>query len=219
MIQLALNYSDTSFFALLLKGGWVMAPIFLLSIIALYALLERLITLHRALSVPKSWIEHINAKLIAGDIQSAQMLCDKKPYSIARVIQVGITKLKKPNKALKEAVENAAQQEVYSLEQNLALIGTIASAAPMLGFLGTVIGMIQAFMTIAQQTQQVSPKLLSGGIYEAMITTAAGLVVGIIANLSYNYLLIRIQHATRHLEKGAQQFIELAEEYSLTHRS
>lgn len=196
-----------------------MLPIFSLSIIALYALLERLIVLHRALRVPSSWLEHINAKLIAGDIQSAQMLCEKKSYAIARVIQTGIAKLKKSNKVLREAVENAAQQEVYHLEKNLALLGTIASAAPMLGFLGTVLGMIQAFMNIAQQTQQVSPKLLSGGIYEAMITTAAGLVVGIIANLSYNYLLIRIQSATRYLEKGTQQFLELAEEYSLANRS
>ena len=201
---------STSSLSLLLKGGWVMLPILILSILALYAIIERLIVLHRTVSVPRSWIENLNAQLIAADLQSAQVLCEGKSYALARIIQAG---LRKPHKAFKAAVENAAQQEVYKLEKNLALLGTIASAAPMLGFLGTVLGMIQAFMAMAQQTQQISPKLLSGGIYEAMITTAAGLVVGIIANLGYNYLLIRIQRATQRLEQRTNQLVELMEQY------
>ena len=190
-----------------------MFPILLLSIMALYAILERLIVLHKTIRAPRFWVESINTQLIAGDLPGAQILCEGKSYAIARIIQAGIEKLKESNKAFKAAVENAAQQEVYKLEKNLALLGTIASAAPMLGFLGTVLGMIQAFMAMAQQTQQISPKLLSGGIYEAMVTTAAGLVVGIIANLGYNYLLIRIQRATQRLEQSTNQFIELVETY------
>lgn len=190
-----------------------MLPIFLLSIMALYAIVERLVVFRRTISVPRFWIESINAQLIAGDLQSVVMLCEGKSYALASIIQAGIKKVKEPSKALRAAVENAAQQEVYKLEKNLALLGTIASAAPMLGFLGTVIGMIQAFMAMAQQTQQISPKLLSGGIYEAMVTTAAGLVVGIIASLGYNYLLIRIQRATQRLEQNTNQFIELVESY------
>ena len=190
-----------------------MAPIFVLSIMALYAILERLVTLYRTIRVPRFWLDNINAQLIAGDFTSVQMLCEGKNYALARIIQAGIKKFKESNKAFKATVENAAQQEVYKLEKNLALLGTIASAAPMLGFLGTVLGMIQAFMAMAQQTQQISPKLLSGGIYEAMVTTAAGLVVGIIANLGYNYLLIRIQKATQRLEQSTNQFIELLETY------
>jgi len=186
----------------------------MLSIMALYAILERLIVLYKTIRVPRMWLESINAQLIAGDLQSVQVLCEGKSYALAKIMQAGIERLKAPNKVFKTAVENAAQQEVYKLEKNLALLGTIASAAPMMGFLGTVLGMIQAFMAMAQQTQQISPKLLSGGIYEAMVTTAAGLVVGIIANLGYNYLLIRIQKATQHLEQGANQFIELVENYS-----
>ncbi len=190
-----------------------MLPILVLSIMALYAILERLIVLYRTIRVPRFWLDNINAQLIAGDFTSVQMLCEGKNYALARIIQTGIKNSKEPNKAFKAAVENAAQQEVYKLEKNLALLGTIASAAPMLGFLGTVLGMIQAFMAMAQQTQQISPKLLSGGIYEAMVTTAAGLVVGIIANLGYNYLLIRIQRATQRLEQSTNQFIELVETY------
>lgn len=205
--------ASTSLLSLLFKGGWVMLPIFLLSIMALYAIVERLVVFRRTISVPRFWIESINAQLIAGDLQSVVMLCEGKSYALASIIQAGIKKVKEPSKALRAAVENAAQQEVYKLEKNLALLGTIASAAPMLGFLGTVIGMIQAFMAMAQQTQQISPKLLSGGIYEAMVTTAAGLVVGIIASLGYNYLLIRIQRATQRLEQNTNQFIELVESY------
>lgn len=204
----------TSLLSLLFKGGWVMLPILMLSIMALYAILERLIVLYKTIRVPRMWLESINAQLIAGDLQSVQVLCEGKSYALAKIMQAGIERLKAPNKVFKTAVENAAQQEVYKLEKNLALLGTIASAAPMMGFLGTVLGMIQAFMAMAQQTQQISPKLLSGGIYEAMVTTAAGLVVGIISNLGYNYLLIRIQKATQHLEQGANQFIELVENYS-----
>lgn len=205
--------ASTSLLSLLFKGGWVMLPIFLLSIMALYAIVERLVVFRRTISVPRFWIESINAQLIAGDLQSVVMLCEGKSYALASIIQAGIKKVKEPSKALRAAVENAAQQEVYKLEKNLALLSTIASAAPMLGFLGTVIGMIQAFMAMAQQTQQISPKLLSGGIYEAMVTTAAGLVVGIIASLGYNYLLIRIQRATQRLEQNTNQFIELVESY------
>ncbi|MEM9417090.1 MAG: MotA/TolQ/ExbB proton channel family protein [Bacteroidota bacterium] len=210
----ALGHKETvSLWNLLLKGGWVMLPILLLSILAVYAILERLIALHRTINVPRYWTESLNAQLIAGNTQGAQALCEGKNYAIARVIQAGIEKLQKPSKIIQAAVENAAQHEVHRLEKNLALLGTIASAAPMLGFLGTVLGMIQAFMAMAQQTQQISPKLLSGGIYEAMVTTAAGLVVGIIANLSYNYFLTRIQRATHRLEQEANQFIEIVENY------
>lgn len=180
---------------------------------ALYAIIERLIILHRNLRTPQFWIDNINAQLIAGDLQSVQIQCEGKSYALAKIMQAGIEKLKKPSKVFKAAVENAAQQEVYKLEKNLALLGTIASAAPMLGFLGTVLGMIQAFMAMAQQAQQISPKLLSGGIYEAMITTAAGLIVGIIANLGYNYLLIRIQKGTQRLEQLTSHFTELTESY------
>ena len=207
------NEETTPLVALLLKGGWVMLPILLLSILTVYAILERLIILYRVGRIPQRWMDTINATTIAGDVQGVKMLCEQKRYAIARIIQAGIKKLSKPIKAIEAAVENAGQREVYRLEKNLALLGTIAGAAPMLGFLGTVIGMIQAFMAMAQETNHISPKLLSGGIYEAMITTAAGLVVGIIANLGYNYLLTRIQKATQRIEHATKQFIELVESY------
>ena len=201
---------------LFLKGGWVMLPILLLSILTVYALLERLIVLYRTARIPPSWLDEIKVKTIAGDAQGVKMLCEQKRYAMARIIQAGIDKLHKPSKALEAAIENAGQDEIYRLEKNLALLGTIAGAAPMLGFLGTVLGMIQAFMVMAQETRYISPKLLSGGIYEALITTAAGLIVGIIAHLGYNYLLTRIQKAAQRIEQASHQFIALVESYPAT---
>ena len=194
--------------SLMLKGGWVMWPILLLSILTVYAIIERLIVLQSTTKIPPAWIGAINAKILEGDVQSARMLCEKENYAIAKIIKAGVEKWHKPVQVIALSVEHAGQVEIHKLEKNLALLGTVAGAAPMLGFLGTVIGMIQAFMAMAQEANQISPKLLSGGIYEAMITTAAGLVVGIIANLGYNYLLTRIQQATHRIEHTANQFIE-----------
>jgi len=185
-----------------------MLPILLLSILVVYAILERLLTLQNSAKVPYRWMETIRTKTLAGDMQGVQALCRKKHYAIARIIQAGIEKAHKPIKAIEHSVEHAGQIETYKLEKNLALLGTIAGAAPMLGFLGTVIGMIQAFMAMSQAPQQISPQLLSSGIYEAMITTAAGLVVGIAAYLGYNYLLTRIRKATYRIEHAATQFME-----------
>ena len=203
----------TSLLDLLLKGGWVMLPILLLSVLTAYMIVERLVVLQRYAKIPQRWVDAVKAKTLEGDAQSVKMLCDQKPYAIARVVKEGIKKLHMPLKTIEQAVENAGQVEVYKLEKNLTLLGTISGAAPMLGFLGTVIGMIQAFMAMAQETQQISPQLLSGGIYEAMITTAAGLIVGIVANLGYNYLLTRIQSATHRMERTANQLMESIERF------
>lgn len=211
----AVGSSETiSLLDLLLKGGWVMLPILLLSILTAYAIIERLIVLQRSTKIPQRWMDAVKTKILEGDVQGVKILCAQKQYAIARIIKAGIKKLYEPTKNIAHAVENAAQIEVYKLEKNLALLGTISGAAPMLGFLGTVVGMIQAFMAMAQETNQISPKLLSGGIYEAMITTAAGLVVGIVANLGYNYLLTRIQKTTHRIEHAASQFIESVGIYS-----
>jgi len=195
--------------SLILKGGWVMLPILLFSILTAYAIIERLIALQNTAKIPSRWLSAVNAKTLEGDVQSVQMLCEKRNYAIARIIKAGIEKSHKSIQTIERIMEEAGQIEIYKLEKNLSLLGTMAGAAPMLGFLGTVTGMIQAFMAMAQETNQISPKLLSGGIYEAMITTAAGLVVGIIANLGYNYLLMRIQKATHRIERTANQFINI----------
>jgi biopolymer transport protein ExbB len=201
--------ASTTLWALLLKGGWVMLPILLLSILMVYAIIERLIVLQGAAKIPQRWIEAVNATTLQGDTEGVKMLCEKKRYAIARIIKAGIENSYQSIKSIERVVESTGQTEIYKLEKNLSLLGTIAGVAPMLGFLGTVTGMIQAFMAMAQETNQISPQLLSGGIYEAMITTAAGLVVGIAANLSYNYFLMYIQKATQRIENTVNQFLDI----------
>ena len=188
-----------------------MVPIILLSILTVYAFLERLFTLYRQRNPNQSWLDNIYAQILAGDLEGVSVLCGEKNKPIARVIQVGITSLTQTPTSLATAIEAAGQHEVYKLEKNLALLGTIAGTAPMLGFLGTVLGMIQAFMAMAQATHaQMSPQLLSSGIYEAMITTAAGLIVGIMADLAYKFILVRVQVATHRIEQASRRFMELS---------
>ena len=197
----------TTLFELLLKGGWAMLPLLIFSILAVYALIERWIVLWKLTPTPQHWQDIVQQKVMEGDLQGAKLLCEQKPYAIAKIINAGIDQLTHTSKSVVTVVENAAQVEIYRLDRNLSLLGTIAGAAPMLGFLGTVTGMIRAFMAMAQAADHVSPQLLSGGIYEAMITTAAGLVIGILAYLAYNYLLACIQKATGRIEYAANQFV------------
>ena len=204
---------------LLHKGGWVMIPLFLCSILTLYALIERLITLRRTARAPQRWLTSLHTHLRADDHQAAITLCTKKPYAIAKIVQTGLAQMATNPDNLATTVEHTAQAEVYKLEKNLPLLGTLAGAAPMLGFLGTVLGMIRAFMAIAQATHQISPQHLSSGIYEAMITTAAGLIVGIAAYLSYNYLQTRIQRATHHIEQATHQFLTTAAQNPIPHEA
>jgi biopolymer transport protein ExbB len=202
-----------SIFELLLKGGWVMIPILILSILAVYAILERLIVLSKGTGSDETWLNSLQEQILRGDIQGAELLCEQKDSIVARVIKAGIKNLDHSSKTIETAMEATGQVEVNKLEKNLSLLGTIAGTAPMLGFLGTVTGMIQAFMTMAQSTSSITPQLLSAGIYEAMITTAAGLAVGIVADLGYKYILIRVQKATYHMEHAANQFILFTQSY------
>ena len=196
-------------FSLLLKGGWVMFPIAMLSIIAIYIITDRLIALKKANSTPVAWVEEVESMLYLEDIQNIKKLCNQRDSAIQRMIGETIDYLGSNAKGMELAMEDAGKKEIYALEKNISMLGTIAGAAPMIGFLGTVIGMIQTFMAIAQETNHVSPQILSGGMYQAMITTAAGLVVGIIAYLGYNYLLMRVEQIAHHLEATAREFLEL----------
>ena len=140
------------------------------------------------------------------------MLCSQNQTPVARMIEKGISRIGSPLKTIEASIENIAKIEVFKLEKNLPFIATIAGAAPMMGFLGTVIGMVEAFIAISQEEGSVSPKLLSSGIYTAMITTVAGLVVGIMAYLAYNYLVSRVQKVIHKMEYTSIEFIDLLQE-------
>lgn len=197
---------------LLFKGGFMMIPIILLSFIAIYIFTERMLTIKKASQTSPQFMERVKRHVASGDINGARLLCADENTPIAKMIEKGISRIGSPLKNIEVAIENVGKIEVYNLEKNLSVLATIAGAAPMLGFLGTVTGMIQAFIAIAQHEGTVSPKLLSSGIYEAMLTTAAGLVVGIVAYLGYNYLVTRVQKLIHSMEYSSIDFIDLLQE-------
>ena len=200
------------FFDLLLKGGFWLIPIGIMSILAFYIFFERLRNLNRAAKTPFEFMDKIKDLVINGDVNGAKLLCSQTESPIAKMIEKGITRIGSPLKTIEASIENVGKIEVYKLEKNLSMLATIAGAAPMIGFLGTVSGMIQAFIAIAQEEGSVSPKLLSTGIYETMITTAASLVVGIIAYLGYNYLVSKVSKAIHYMEYTSIDFIDLLQE-------
>jgi biopolymer transport protein ExbB len=187
----------------------MMYPIILLSIIAVYIFVERVLTLRRAAETPPGFIDKIKGLVLSGDVKGAQQSCAQTDTPISKMIEKGLARIGSPLKNIEVSIENVGKIEIYKLEKNLGLLATISGAAPMLGFLGTVLGMIQAFIAIAQEEGSVSPKLLSEGIYEAMITTAAGLFVGILAYLGYNYLVTRVQKVVHSMEFSSIDFIDL----------
>ena len=197
---------------LLVKGGYMMVPILLLSIIAVYIFVERLLTIRKASQTPDEFMDKIRNMVVSGDINGAKLLCAQNDTPIAKMIEKGISRVGSAMKNIEVSIENVGKIEIYKLEKNLSFLATISGAAPMLGFLGTVLGMIQAFIAIAQEEGSVSPKILSAGIYEAMITTAAGLFVGILAYLGYNYLVNRVQKLIHRMEYNSIDFIDLLQE-------
>jgi biopolymer transport protein ExbB len=184
----------------------------LLWIVGIYIFIERLISYKTAAKTPADFQSQIREKVLSGRIDEAKLLCDDTDTPVARMIRKGIDRLGSSLKNIEVSIENIGKIELYRLEKNLSLLATISGAAPMIGFLGTVTGMIQAFIAIAQEEGAVSPKLLSSGIYEAMITTAAGLFIGILAYLGYNYLITRVQKLVHTMEYTSVDFIDLLQE-------
>jgi biopolymer transport protein ExbB len=157
-------------------------------------------------------MNRVKESVLKGDINGAKFLCAQQDSPVARMIQKGLSRIGSPLKNIEASIENVGKLEIFKLEKNLSSIATIAGAAPMMGFLGTVIGMVEAFIAIAQEEGTVSPKLLSSGIYTAMITTVAGLIVGIMAYLAYNFLITRVQKVIHKMEYTSIEFIDLLQE-------
>lgn len=197
---------------LAIQGGFMMIPIFILSVIAIYLFFERIMIINKANQSPEQFMNRVKESVLRGDINGAQLLCAQHDNPMARMIQKGLSRIGSPLKNIEASIENVGKLEIFKLEKNLSGIATIAGAAPMMGFLGTVIGMVEAFIAIAQEEGSVSPKLLSSGIYTAMITTVAGLIVGIMAYLAYNYLVTRVQKIIHKMEYTSIEFIDLLQE-------
>lgn len=177
---------------LLLKGGWLMIPLGLLSLLSVYLIVERLLTYRKYLHFSSNFLDEIEHQLSDGNMEEVHHLCTPQDNIIQKIIGMGLQQRKTSSKNIELILENESKKAVSFLEENLSLLATISGVAPMIGFLGTVTGMIQTFMAIAQEKNQLSSQIFSGGIYEAMVTTVAGLVVGITAYISYNYCVSRV---------------------------
>ena len=188
-----LDQDQITVMELLFKGGFMMIPILILFVITIYILIEKILIINRESKSPKGFTDEIISRVKNDDINGAKLICNDTNNPVSRMILKGLNKFNTSLKNIETSIENVGKIEIYNLEKNLSLLATISGAAPMIGFLGTVTGMIQAFISIAEEEGAVSPKILSSGIYEAMLTTAAGLFVGIIAYLSYNYLVSRVE--------------------------
>ncbi len=201
-----------SFWNLALKGGFVMIPLAILSIVAIYIFIERYFAISRASNEETNFMNNIRDFIHNGRIDSAKSLCRNNQSPIARMIAKGIVRIGRPLSDINAAIENVGKLEIAKLEKNIAVLATVAGAAPMLGFLGTVMGMIRAFFNMAQAGPNIDISLLAGGIYEAMITTMTGLAVGIIAFICYNILVARIEKVVFMLEARATEFMDLLHE-------
>ena len=186
-----------------------MGTLGLLSIYAIYILVERFSTIKKASIEDESFLKSIENFVEQKDIQAAKTLCKNTDNPVSRMIEKGIDRIDKPMTDISAAIENQGKLEVYKMENNLANLATIAGAAPMIGFLGTVIGMIVAFHEMASAGGNIDVEMLSKGIYTAMVTTVGGLVVGIIAYISYNFLVSKIDKVIFQLEARTTEFLDL----------
>lgn len=199
-----------SVWELIKNGGWyIMVPLGIMSLIAVYIIIERSLAIRRALREEKDFMEKIRDYIHDGKIDSAHNLCAKNPSPVARMLDKGISRIGRPLKDIEVSIENAGKLEVYKLEKGLSVLATIAGAAPMLGFLGTVIGMVVTFHTMKISGAGVQIDQLSGGIMQAMVTTVAGLIIGIVAYVAYNTLVARVNKVVQNMEALSVTFMEL----------
>jgi len=199
-------------FELALKGGWLMIPIFLLLFVAVAVAIERTLVINKTGKEDATFMNRIKDYIHDGRIDSALNLCRSENTPYSRMIEKGISRLGRPMNDVLVAIENVGNIEVAKLEKGFIWVATTAGVAPMIGFLGTVTGMVRAFFDMANAGSNVDVTLLSSGIYEALVTTVAGLIVGIIALFAYNYLVSRVSGVVTKMETRSMEFMDLLNE-------
>ncbi len=192
-----------------LKGGWVMVPIALCSLVAVFIIVERFLLLRKAQLDVGQFMLKIRSIFRKGDVSGVLSFCAQKDAPIANILKKGLQKYSDGEQRVKEAIENAGKAEIYHLEKRLGFLATIAGIAPLIGFLGTVAGMIAAFRQIEMLGGNATPSDLAGGIWEALLTTAFGLVVGIFAYAFYNYFVTRVTRFVHEMESSSTELLDL----------
>ncbi len=203
------NDVSMSLWELFTKGGWLMWPLLILGGITVFIFVERYLAIRKASVMDMNFMNRIRDYISDGKIRSAIDLCRKTNTPIARMIEKGIGRIGRPMGDIQSAIENVANLEVSKLENGLPFLATIAGGAPMIGFLGTVLGMVQTFMDMSAAGGTVDMSLLSSGMYVAMVTTVAGLIVGIPAYFGYNYLVARIEKLVFQMEANSIAFMDI----------
>lgn len=203
---------SVSVLELLMSGGWyIMIPLLLLSLFAIYIFVERTLSINRAMKEEQNFMNKIKDYIHDGKLDSAKNLCSTSDTPVARMLEKGISRIGKPLKDIQVSIENVAKLEIFRLEKNLSALATIAGAAPMLGFLGTVIGMVQVFLAMEIEAS-VNVGTISEGTKVAMMTTIAGLIVGIMAYIAYNFLVTKVSKVIHKMEASSIDFIDILEE-------
>lgn len=205
--ELSFSLIDMAF-----KGGWLMIPLFALSIVTIYLFGMKWWAIRKATQIDANFMKNIHDFIHDGKIKAAVALCRETDTPVSRLVEKGIERMGRPLQDIQTAVENMGNVEVARLEKGLPMLATIAGGAPMIGFLGTVMGMVQAFFNMSQAGNNIDITLLSGGIYTAMVTTVAGLVVGIMAYFGYNYLTAQITDLVFKMENTTIEFMDLLHE-------
>lgn len=205
--QMKLTLLDLAF-----KGGWVMVPIILLSFVAAYIFIERFYVIRKATKEDQNFMNRIKDYIHDGKVDAALALCRSTDSPSARMIEKGISRLGRPLQDISTAIENVGKLEISKLEKSFPTLATITGAEPMLGFLGTVIGMVRSFYAMSQAGNNIEVSLLSDGIYTALITTVAGLIVGILGYFAYNTLVVRVERIVFNLEATLTEFMDILNE-------
>lgn len=205
-----------SIWELLTSGGIggqaIILVLFILLFFALFLYFERLMAINKASKIDSSFMNNIKMNIMSGKIDNAKMICAQSDSPVARLIEKGVSRIGKPLEDINTAIENAGALELYKLEKNTSMLATISGAGPMIGFLGTVVGMILAFHKMASGGGQIEVGALAEGIYTAMTTTVVGLIVGIIAYIGYNHLVVKTNKVVNQMEANAVDFLDLLNE-------
>lgn len=203
--------SSMSLWDLVLKGGWLIVPIALLAIIAVYIFFDRFFAIRKAARFENNFIDRIRDYIHEGKVDAAMNLCSSTDRPVARMIEKGIKRLGRPIKEIEDSIEIVGKFEIYNLEKNLVILGVIAGIAPMFGFIGTIAGVIKIFYNISL-ADNISIGIIAGGLYQKMVSSAAGLLVGIVAYIFYHWLNVMIEKVVHKLELNSMNFIDLLQE-------
>lgn len=200
-----------SMLGLLQKGGWIMYPLYLLFVVAIFVFVERLMAIRKASRIEPNFMKIIRDNIITGNVAAARNLAKNTDSPVARMIEKGLQRIGKPIDAIEKSMENVGKLEMYHMERNLNILSLIAGIAPMFGFLGTIVGMVQLFYGIAS-TGEYTLNTIAGGIYTKMITSATGLIIGLIAYIGHNILTTQIDKTVNKMEAASAEFMDILQE-------